>query len=481
VFAGRTGGASEDAWIDDLTFAGFVPEACGDESAQTVHFIVSNDNPGLFGAQPAIDAQGTLTYTPAANQSGLAHVTVVAMDTGGTAFGGQDTSAPQTFDIQVNAVGDCPTNAPLGVTVAPGGQVSFQLVAGDPDGGPLTYAITQPPAHGIVVLQVQTGAVSYSPNSGYCGPDSFAFTVNDGQCTSSAATVSITVSCATNRCPTANALSVSVAQGGQVNFQLPASDSDGDPLQYNITQPPAHGIVVLQVQTGATSYSPTAGYCGPDSFKYSVTDRQCAAIEATVSVTVNCTNNSPPNCMARISPAACGVAFPGSPTVSVVSLNGTDGCVILDGSGTTDAENDPLHFTWKEGTNTLGTAAVVTNCFSLGCHVLTLTVTDGQSTCTATLIVCVISPCEAVEKCIALVDNSPVVRKNKRPILASLKAACASFDQGDLVPGINQLQACQNKIHAQISRDNPTEAQAFIKCIQQILDAIDCMTQLGRN
>ena len=44
-------------------------------------------------------ATGTLTYTPAANAIGTATVTVTLQDNGGTANGGVDTSAPQTFTI----------------------------------------------------------------------------------------------------------------------------------------------------------------------------------------------------------------------------------------------------------------------------------------------------------------------------------------------------------------------------------------------
>jgi hypothetical protein len=76
--------------------------------------------------------------------------------------------------------------------------------------------------------------------------------------------------------------------GSSVNFQLSASDPNNDPLHYDITQAPAHGIVVLQVQTGAASYTPNPDYCGPDSFKFKVSDSQCDSAEATVSITVNC-------------------------------------------------------------------------------------------------------------------------------------------------------------------------------------------------
>ena len=48
------------------------------ESGQTLNFIVSNNNNALFSVQPAIAANGTLTYTPAANANGSATVTVQA-------------------------------------------------------------------------------------------------------------------------------------------------------------------------------------------------------------------------------------------------------------------------------------------------------------------------------------------------------------------------------------------------------------------
>jgi len=53
----------------------------------------------LFFIQPKIDGSGNLTYTPAANRSGTATVTVRAHDNGGTTNPGDiDTSAAQTFD-----------------------------------------------------------------------------------------------------------------------------------------------------------------------------------------------------------------------------------------------------------------------------------------------------------------------------------------------------------------------------------------------
>jgi large repetitive protein len=79
------------------------------ETGQSVSFLVTNDNNPLFAVQPAIASDGTLTYTPAANANGSATVTVRVQDDGGTANGGVNTSAPQTFTITVNAVNDAPS------------------------------------------------------------------------------------------------------------------------------------------------------------------------------------------------------------------------------------------------------------------------------------------------------------------------------------------------------------------------------------
>jgi Bacterial Ig domain len=72
-------------------------------------------------------------------------------------------------------------NTPVGIT----------LVASDPDGDALSYAIVSGPGHGALS---GTGASrTYAPAAGYSGPDSFTFKASDGQLDSNVATVSITV------------------------------------------------------------------------------------------------------------------------------------------------------------------------------------------------------------------------------------------------------------------------------------------------
>ena len=78
------------------------------ESNQTVAFNVTNDSPQLFTIQPTISPTGALTFWPAPYATGTANVTVALQDNGGTADGGQNTSATQTFSININYANQAP-------------------------------------------------------------------------------------------------------------------------------------------------------------------------------------------------------------------------------------------------------------------------------------------------------------------------------------------------------------------------------------
>jgi hypothetical protein len=97
---------NEDSGAYSATWATGISAGPADEAGQTVSFQVRIDNDALFSDQPAISSSGTLTFTPAPDAFGSAIVTVSAQDNGGTANGGNDTSAPQQFTITVNEVND---------------------------------------------------------------------------------------------------------------------------------------------------------------------------------------------------------------------------------------------------------------------------------------------------------------------------------------------------------------------------------------
>jgi hypothetical protein len=87
-----------------------------------------------------------------------------------------------------------PVCADQHVTVPYQTPVTLSLRCTDPNGDPLTLAIDSNPAHGsLSAIDQGADTVTYTPNAGYSGPDSFKFTANDGAATSAPATVRITV------------------------------------------------------------------------------------------------------------------------------------------------------------------------------------------------------------------------------------------------------------------------------------------------
>ena len=230
----------------------------------------------LTGTAPA------LTYTPADGYSGPDSFTYTAND-------GKADSAPATVSI---TVGVDPNRAPTAQDVqvqAPYETATPVTLTGtDPDGDTLTYT-TGTPAHGTLS---GTGVkLTYTPEDGYSGPDSFTYTANDGKLDSAVATVRITVGHRLNAAPTVQDQTVTAGFEQPTPILLKGTDGDGDTLTYTASQP-AHGTL-----TGlglARTYTPAPGYTGPDSFTYTANDGTVDSAPATVSITVGAQSCLPP-------------------------------------------------------------------------------------------------------------------------------------------------------------------------------------------
>ena len=116
----------------------------------------------------------------------------------------------------------------------------------------------------------------------------------------------------------------------------------------------------------------------------------------------------------------------------------------------------------------------ITACLEIGTHTIKLAVSNPcHLTGYDTLTLDVLSAGEAMEELIDEINNSTIARSNKRPFIASLKAAEASTDRGNNTSAANQLHALQNKLRAQVAKDNPAEAARWIELTQAIIDALE--------
>ena len=211
---------NEDAGAQTVSgWATNISAGPADESSQTLTFTVTNDNNSLFAAQPTINPTGTLTYTPAADANGTAIVTVTLVDDGGTANGGQDSSASQTFAITVNAVNDAPlfTKGPDQTVVEDSGPQTVSGWATDISRGPAdesaqTLGFTTTNNNNSLFAAQPTitssGTLTYTPASNASGSATVNVTLKDsggtangGQDSSATQSFTITVTPAATPSP----------------------------------------------------------------------------------------------------------------------------------------------------------------------------------------------------------------------------------------------------------------------------------------
>jgi len=276
------------------------------------------------------------------------------------------------------------------------------------------------------------------------------------------ATASITI--LSNRPPTALAQSVTVQEDTSVAITLSGTDPDGDFLSFVLLSSPTHGTL-----TGggpSVVYRPNSNYFGPDSFTFAVRDRQFQSEAATVDITVTPVND-PPVAVIHIEDT---VTFLGSPTIITFEETAT---VIVDGSGSSDVENDPLSYIWTVGDppEAFATTVRATNEVAPGSYVFRLELFDGTYTGSAAAPVDVLTPCDAIAPMIVLVQQSPHSNGIKRPLIDCLQMACDAFDKGKFGKAVNMLEAFQDKAAIRLAPVDPELAQVLIEAAQTLIDA----------
>jgi hypothetical protein len=165
-----------------------------------------------------VDTTGSLQFTPVANQSGTATITVTVTDDGGTQGGGVNTFST-SFTVTVNPVNDAPVATPLTVATPQDTNKMITLAGTDIDTNvsSLTYSITVLPTSGSLyqttngtslgtkITTVPTtvtnsdGKVIYEPvwNVSGNGTGTFSFKAIDGTLLSSQADVTVNTTAVT--------------------------------------------------------------------------------------------------------------------------------------------------------------------------------------------------------------------------------------------------------------------------------------------
>lgn len=226
-----------------------------------------------------VNADATLTYTPAPGFVGVDGFTYTVRDaTGATATG--------SVTISVLAPNQPPVaNDDAATTTDAAVEIPVLANDNDPDGDPLRLVAIGQPVHGTASF-VAPNRIRYLPQPGFSGIDRFTYTIDDGQDGIATGTVTVRVEGA-NRAPVAVPLTAETTEGTPLVLDLlaHASDPDGDPLRLEALAVPQHGRLTVNADRTVT-YTPEPGWSGVDSFSWTVGDGRGGLATGTVQVRV---------------------------------------------------------------------------------------------------------------------------------------------------------------------------------------------------
>jgi len=248
----------------------------------------------------------TFTYTPASGYTGSDSFTYSVSD----GKGGTDTA---TVNITVNKPYTPTTpDTPTGTNQPPAAaddrftitkDTSMVLKPADllgndsdPNNDPISITGIEQPYDGKLTDN-NDGTATYTPNSGFIGEDSFAYTISDGRGGTAVGVVYVNVTLSKdiptpteNKAPVAADDIFATKQNTSlliIKDTLLKNDSDpnGDTLSVSDMSQPSHGKLA---NNGTTlTYTPDNGFIGKDSFIYVISDGKGSTANATVNIFIN--------------------------------------------------------------------------------------------------------------------------------------------------------------------------------------------------
>jgi Cadherin-like domain/Bacterial Ig domain/Calx-beta domain len=219
------------------------------------------------------NGDGTVTYTPGSNFTGDDSFTYTVEDP----FGNTSTG---TVTVTVTAPQAPPTSLWTATNTAV--DVTVLDMAFDPDGETLAVSAITQGTHGSVVNS--SGTLTYTPDTGFTGQDSFTYTVEDPEGNTATNTITVTVG-PTNPIAADDDAATPVNTAVNVVVIDLAFQPAGGTLTTTAVTQGTHGSVVINMD-GTVTYTPTSGYSGTDTFTYTVTDGSSNTATGSITVTV---------------------------------------------------------------------------------------------------------------------------------------------------------------------------------------------------
>ncbi|MCF7765025.1 MAG: hypothetical protein K9N62_15260 [Verrucomicrobia bacterium] len=319
---------NEDSGLQTIALAGI---GSGSGETQTMSISASSNNPGLIPT-PSVNytspnTTGIVSYTPVANQSGTAVITVTVMDSGldgDLNSSGDNLLVTRTFTVTVNPVNDPPTlvviNDPVAVNEDSGLQTITLTGIGSGGGETQTISISASSNNpGLIPTPSvnytspnTTGTVSYTPVANESGTAVITVTVVDsgldGELNSSgdnlsvSRTFTVTVN-AVNDFPTVSQIADQTINEdgttGVIAFTVDDIETPAGDLGVAVESSNSLLVPVSGLESGGSGANltltirPVGDAFGTTTVTVKVTDAHGGMVTETFRVTVNAVNDPP--------------------------------------------------------------------------------------------------------------------------------------------------------------------------------------------
>ena len=227
------------------------------------------------GATVTVDpSTGNITYTAPAGFSGTDTFSYTVADYNGSI----STPATVTLTVSAAVTGGIVTN-PVSATAVAGVATPINVLSSDSDADstllPSTVTIVSAPSNGgTVSVNSTTGLITYTAAASFDGTETFAYTVGDAAGATSAATLVTVAVSNPGLAPVTSSSNTVVAANGSTTINIVPTTVTTVGLDLStltVTTPPANGTATVNAN-GTITYTPHAGFVGPDLFTYTVAD-----------------------------------------------------------------------------------------------------------------------------------------------------------------------------------------------------------------
>lgn len=245
---------------------------------------------------------GSILYTPNPDFNGTDAFTYRVCDDGNPLPALCDVA---DVSITVNAINDAPIALDDSDNTAEDTPVSTDVLTNDDDPAdpageidPSSVIVLIAPLNGSTMVDLLSGDITYTPDLGFSGIDSYTYQVCDdgfplpSLCDQAVVTINVS-----NESPVAVDDVFSLDEDSPSSFAVLANDSDPqdniDTSSISIVVPPLMGFALPDPVTGNINYNPDLHFHGSDQLRYRICDLDGFCAEADLFLTINPVNDAP--------------------------------------------------------------------------------------------------------------------------------------------------------------------------------------------